>query len=463
MAGTSLENFYGFGPKVYGAKSSGGLLRVLEEAMHERDLRTGNDYLAGGLYGRMLALKREQESLGLGPDRRQAPQRSFDPNFRQLVRMSTTVQPQGASRGSSNSEYQSNADSLVARLPGQDSGASELPLDRPAPVLAGLRLFGRKAPPLPVGVGAIPSSPVPRVPETWDSSWPLLRILPEIMRGLAAGEKFGSDENANREVDGGRPTVLPRTTQERDTQAPPNALSPETPGGMPPNNDRGPQGGIFGLPLWLDHRQRQSSSTDDRRSEQRDPNFRELSRIPSRTSGSEASEGSGAYLPQPITDEWQPSNRFEPPRSYDDLDIPDFLRRRPPAEATTSSLEKPLNDPPQTARNGNGNWGNGNGRGGGGGGGGDGYDEECDKQWKRAHEICVDAYSNGTIGDRIKRWRSDYATGPFSKPFGGQWSIPDCKKGLVDEECGGGVYERPPEPAVRWERAKKELARRRKR
>ena len=99
MAGTNLENFYGFGPKVYGDKSSGGLLRILEEAMHERDLRTGNDYVADSLYGRMLALKREQESLGLSLDRRQAPQRSFDPNFRQLVRMSSTVQPQGASGG----------------------------------------------------------------------------------------------------------------------------------------------------------------------------------------------------------------------------------------------------------------------------------------------------------------------------------------------------------------------------
>jgi hypothetical protein len=381
MAGTNLEN-YGFGPKVYGDKSSGGLLRILEEAMHERDLRTGNDYLAGGLYGRMPALKREQESLGLSLDRRQAPQRSFDPNFRQLVRMSSTVQPQGASGGSSNPEYQSNADSVVPRLPGQASGASELPWDRPTPVLAGFRSFGRKAPPLPVGVGATPSPTVPRVPETWDSSWPLLRILPEMMRGLAVGEKFGSDENANREVDRGRPTVLPRTMQERDTQASPNVPSPEIPTGMPPNHDRGPQGGIFGLPLWLDQRQRQSSSTDDRRSEQRDPNFRQLSRIPSRTSGSEASEGSGAYLPQPITEEWQPSNRFEPLRSYDDLDIPDFLRRRS-AEPTTSSSENPPYDPTPTWRSGRNYWGNGNGGGGGGGGGGRGRrnddenDDEC--------------------------------------------------------------------------------------
>jgi hypothetical protein len=462
MASTNLEKLYGFSPEVYGDTSSSGLRRILEEAMHEQDRRRGNDYVAGGLYGRLLALMREQGSVESSPDRGQVPRRPFDPNFRQLVRMSTTAQPQGASGGFSNSDHQSNADSVVSRPPGQVSDASELPWDRPTPVLAGFRSFGRRTSPLPVGGGAIPSTPVPRVPETWDFSWPLLRTLPEIMRGLAVGEEFGSDENATRGANGGPQTVLPRATQERGTQAPPNAPSPEIPRGMPPSNDRGPQGGIFGLPLWLDQRQRQSSPTDDGISERRDPNFRQLSRIPSRASDSGAFEGSGTSLPQPIAEEGLPSIRSEPPSSYDG--IPDFLRRRPPAEATTSSPEEPLNDPPQTSRNGNGNWGNGNrGGGGGGDGDGDGYDEECEKMRREAHEICVDAFASGTIGDRIKRWRSSYPTGPFSKPSGERWTVNDCKNGLIGEACGGGVYERPPEPTVRQERAKKELARRRKR
>jgi len=433
MVGTNLENLYGFSPTAYRDVRPGGLRRILEEAMHEQDLQRRDDYLAGGLYGRMFPSKSEHEFPGASIDRGKTTHRSLDPNFRQLVRISTTVQPQGVPGGSGNSSDQS--DTVAARPLEQLSSASAIPSDRPLPVLAGFRLSGRKVPLSPVGGEASHSIPAPRVPDAWGFAWPLLRILPEVARGLAVGEEFGSDQKADREVDG-EPLTVPRTTQERSMQARPKGASVEPPGRMPPNNDRGPQSGIAGLPLWLERRQRQSPSTSDggQSSEQQDPDFRQISRSPAR------------------------SERFDDP-----LDIPEFLRRQSQSETTTVSPEKPPSNSWQKSRYGNGNWGNGNGGGGGGGsGGGDGYDEECKEMRRKAHEICVDAFANGTIGDIVKRWRSPYATGPFSKASG-KWTIADCKKGLIGEACDGGDYERPPEPAERQKRAKEELARRRKR
>jgi hypothetical protein len=101
-------------------------------------------------------------------------------------------------------------------------------------------------------------------------------------------------------------------------------------------------------------------------------------------------------------------------------------------------------DLPSVSVGGAGNYGGNRG----GGGGGRRSDEECRKEWKRAQEICVDAYANGTVGDLFKKWKSNFATGPFPTLNGEPWDINDCKRGFVSKDCGGNEYEEPPSPKV---------------
>src|SRR6266567_340619 len=67
---------------------------------------------------------------------------------------------------------------------------------------------------------------------------------------------------------------------------------------------------------------------------------------------------------------------------------------------------------------------------------------------QRPKEICAEAFENGTIGDIFKRWKSNYATGPFDKLNNEPWNVNDCKPGFVSEDCGGKEYERAPPPEV---------------
>ena len=67
-------------------------------------------------------------------------------------------------------------------------------------------------------------------------------------------------------------------------------------------------------------------------------------------------------------------------------------------------------------------------------GGGD--DEECKKQLREAHEICVKAYENG--------WKSSHDVGPYSTSSGDTWDVNDCMRGLVSEDCGGNPKDNEP-------------------
>jgi hypothetical protein len=442
MAIVNFRYPYELNPELYDDTNASRLDRM-HKSSNRRSVHSNNDYVAGGLYGRIFAPEREQDFLESNSALGKISQRTFDSNFLKLARISNA-----------NTDQQSNAGSFVDRPTGQTSQISGAPWDRSALTLAGFRLPRTRGVPAPIGT-TTSSVPTPGIPDSWHYLWPLLKFFPEVTRGLLVGEEFGFSRNDNRALNGDPRTMLPRTTPDGGTHASPSGSSLDNPREMPPNNG-GPQGGALGIPLWLDKRQRQLSSTHDGQPspEQRDPNFRQLSRIPSRSPDSGAFEASGAPVPQPAAEEGFPPARSD--RIDDFPDIPDFLRRQAPVETPISSSERPFNNPWPSSGNGNGNWGNGSG------GGGDEYDEECNKMRKEAHEICVDAFASGTTGDIFKRWRSNHPTGPFSKPSGKPWTISDCKNGLISEACGGGAYERPPEPAVRRERAKRELARRRK-
>ena len=58
--------------------------------------------------------------------------------------------------------------------------------------------------------------------------------------------------------------------------------------------------------------------------------------------------------------------------------------------------------------------------------GGGGNDQTgCEEERNEASNICRKAAANN--------WKSDYAVGPYKKP----WTIEDCMRGLVSERCGG--------------------------
>jgi hypothetical protein len=167
-----------------------------------------------------------------------------------------------------------------------------------------------------------------------------------------------------------------------------------------------------------------------------DPNFRRLTRF----LGSEGDQIVSDNSVRP-TGEEKPSKPPVIPLPDHHLDIPEFLLRQP--EPEPAKPDEKLTVLPSVSVGGGGNYGRNPG---GGGGGGRKSDEQCRKEWERAHEICVDAFVNGTIGDIIKRWKSDYATGPFPKPNNEPWDVNDCKPGFVSEDCGGKEYERAPPP-----------------
>lgn len=168
-----------------------------------------------------------------------------------------------------------------------------------------------------------------------------------------------------------------------------------------------------------------------------DPNVRRLIRLPSPQFSNEAPNGLNA-----LGGEGRTSARA--------------TQLEPTGEATGGTtfsqwLEKQKQPLQNDASGGNGN-GEGGGGGGGGGWGGDGkkrYDADCKKTRDEARQICIDGFVEGFVGDRFRRWKSNYATGPFKKRRYDISIIDDCKRGLISEACGGNEIEQPPPRKVK--------------
>jgi len=225
------------------------------------------------------------------------------------------------------------------------------------------------------------------------------------------------------------------------------ASSSRIPHGQQPNPPGSQKPWIVGPAILKEEFERQgrTSSQDQRPNDlvQRpkeivDPNFRRLTRFV----GSEGDQIVSDNSIQP-TGEEKPGKQPATPLPDRHLDIPEFLRRQ--SEPEPAKPERKSTDLPSASFGGGGNY-RGN-RGGGGDGRGK-SDEECRKEWARAQEICAEAFENGTIGDIFKRWKSNYATGPFDKLNNEPWNVNDCKPGFVSEDCGGKEYERAPPPEV---------------
>jgi hypothetical protein len=140
-----------------------------------------------------------------------------------------------------------------------------------------------------------------------------------------------------------------------------------------------------------------------------DPDFRVL-----RVSPLAGETGQPDTSKQLLPLEEDPPENPNIPLLYDNLDIPDFLRRQAEPAPTNSEAKARATDAPPTMIGG-GTGGIGGRGGGGGGGDGRKSEEECREEREKFHKICVDAFENGTIGDVMKRWKSNYPTGPFPK------------------------------------------------
>jgi hypothetical protein len=64
------------------------------------------------------------------------------------------------------------------------------------------------------------------------------------------------------------------------------------------------------------------------------------------------------------------------------------------------------------------------------GGGGDG-EYDCEKERKKALEICSQLYD-----------KSVYDTGPYRNPSGRPWNLQDCMRGFMSERCGGNATDK---------------------
>ncbi|MCK1393647.1 hypothetical protein [Bradyrhizobium sp. 1] len=237
--------------------------------------------------------------------------------------------------------------------------------------------------------------------------------MPWMLRGQLRG-----DEQTNENNEGWNGASL---------SEPPREQPPRRPGGQPP--------WIVGPPILGKEQERRTGTSNQELQPKAkvDPDFRRLTRF----QGSEGDQIVSENSVQP-TGEEKPRRTPGTPLPDDFPDIPEFLRRRP--EPEPAKPDKKSTDLPSAGFRGGGNYGGNRG------GGGRKSDEQCRKEWDRAHEVCVDAFVNGTIGDIIKRWKSDYATGPFEKPNNEPWDVNDCKPGFVSEDCGGKEYERAPPP-----------------
>lgn len=262
----------------------------------------------------------------------------------------------------------------------------------------------------------IPSPHLERfIPQSTRDFWNALALVPQMFRGQWSGDEPSSGDTE----DGG-------------------ASSSKIPPEQRPNRPGSQEPWIVGPAILKEERERQAgtSSQDRRPKEIVDPNFRRLTRF----LGSEGDQIVSDNSAQPAGEE-KPGKQPATPLPDHHLDIPEFLLRQPEPEPVKP--EKKWTDLPPANFRGGGNYGGNRG-----GGGGRKSDEECRKEWERAHKICVEAFENGTIGDIFKRWKSNFATGPFPKPNNEPWDVNDCKPGFVTEDCGGNDYERAPPPEV---------------
>jgi len=204
----NFHDLFGSNLPTSGGPSSGELLRVLQRLARKQSLlqrlaskeqpsesSPENSRASGGLDGRMIALEggRQQSPTSDG-DRWQAPSSSPGPNFRQLVRVSSTVGPRGAVGVSARSGDQSNPYSNANDVPLDNVSASgpgyEEPSpygNRPVPVLAGFRSIGRGGVSFSPGPVKIPEFPMPQMPDTWRRAWTLMQILPRLSSGMWGG------------------------------------------------------------------------------------------------------------------------------------------------------------------------------------------------------------------------------------------------------------------------------------
>ncbi|HXH43602.1 MAG TPA: hypothetical protein VNK51_07125 [Bradyrhizobium sp.] len=295
------------------------------------------------------------------------------------------------------------------------AGPSGMPVGLRGPRPGG-RIGAYPFPPMPRDPNDVVQIPNPHlerlIPQSTRAFWDAAARVPEMVR-----RQWLEDESSS-------------ATREEETGASPPKPPTNRPGSQPP--------WIVGPAILKEfERQGRTSNQDPQPKEIVDPNFRRLTRF----LGSEGDQIVIDNSLQPAGEE-KPGQQPATPLPEDHLDIPLFLRRQADPEAAKS--EKKSTDLPSVSVGGAGHYG---GNRGGGGGGGRRFNEECRKEWKRAHEVCLDAFQKGIVGDIFKRWKSDFATGPFDK-LGEPWDINDCKRGFVSKDCGGNAYEEPPPPKV---------------
>jgi len=203
MVSMNFRDAYGFAPQDPDSRSAQGLVGLLQQIMQQQQaLRQGVDIgptqniganpfsgSDGGpeaLLGRLLAVRADHGQPIRGSDAQMLPAR-LDPNFRQLSRVSNTVQPQGAVDPYNRSGYQmspasasyGDGGSLNAQsTPTQYGGSSKtqnksqpVQLADMAPIMRGLR------PPRPIfpGPAEAPEGTIPT--PTLSGWWELIKKL----------------------------------------------------------------------------------------------------------------------------------------------------------------------------------------------------------------------------------------------------------------------------------------------
>jgi hypothetical protein len=244
-----------------------------------------------------------------------------------------------------------------------------------APVVT--RIPGLGFVPLPVGPGSLPQIPMPHLPEPPIPQW--------LRGGLWAGAHL-LPEALSR--------LLPTDARGRSAQEQRTPVS----GGQPPNDSRDPKAGILGWPSQQDPRDRGSARNDagQRSSEELDPSFRKLMRVPAPAEGAPKSD--------------------EPPSFPSDTpSYPDSLSRRTktpqggaPGVTSSSATKNSLR----------GSSGFGGNRGRGRNRPGD-PDEFCLRRWLQEQDECRERYDEyahshhywGCLDNASDRFKACYANG----------------------------------------------------
>jgi len=158
------------------------------------------DQAPQGLLGRLLALQAEQSRYQpVDETDAPAPAQPYDPNFRQLSRVSQRDRQPVANGPSSPSAEQSSqtVPQPVGGLFGAFGGSPGSPwfADAPTrtPLPAGPRWPGAPMPPM----GSMPSLPpvsMPAMPEAWKTAWKLLQLYPRVFTGAAEDDEECAEE-----------------------------------------------------------------------------------------------------------------------------------------------------------------------------------------------------------------------------------------------------------------------------